>query len=180
LIGQVRGLFERGLVNAIGLSYVGLDTDVALQLSRDYPVVVHLILGVHSPEDLLELRDRGFNSFLLLGFKTQQGHGIKYFKEHSQNILDSFEEWKASILSLIQEPNAVTGMDSLALRQLDIESLLPPEIWEMGYQGDEGRFSMYIDAVKRTYSESSASPCRYEIGEQDLLETFKELQTKIY
>ena len=51
----------------------------------------------------------------------------------------------------------VVSFDNLALEQLDVKTLLGDK-WNNFYMGDDGQFTMYIDAVTGTFGKSSTMP----------------------
>ena len=64
----------------------------------------------------------------------------------------------------------VLSFDNLAIKQLDVKSLLTEEEWNKFYMGDDGTHTMYIDLVKNKYAQSSTSEERF-----DLLENINEM-----
>ena len=55
------------------------------------------------------------------------------------------------------------SFDNLAIQQLKPQRLFAdPSRYEMQYMGEEGKFSMYIDAVTQTFALSSYSDDRYD------------------
>ena len=51
----------------------------------------------------------------------------------------------------------IVSFDNLALEQLHIKEQMSQGAWESRYMGDDGQFTMYIDAVKMEYAPSSVS-----------------------
>lgn len=117
-------------------------------------VVYHLIVGVASAaevETLLSLDSAA--KILFLGYKCY-GHGKGQFgyrpenREELENFLRNYRG------------NNLLAFDNLALDQLKVSSFVSPSIWKQNYMGDEGQFSMYIDAVNWEFAISSTSERR--------------------
>ena len=66
----------------------------------------------------------------------------------------------------------VVSFDNLAIRQLDVQRLMAPHEWDRFYMGDDGGFTMYVDAVNRAFAISSVSDRRY-ILRDDIREMFE-------
>ena len=51
----------------------------------------------------------------------------------------------------------VVSFDNLALEQLNVKNILNKDKWNKLYMGDDGSYTMYIDAVTEEYAMSSTS-----------------------
>lgn len=147
---------------ALGISYEESFHNDIEQFSQEYgeqiQVVVHLIAGVHTIEDLQKCL-KSFNRVLILGYK-QVGRGIAFYKPAIKNNLSN---WQKHIRPYLYCPSKVVSFDNLAVQQLNINSLFTKEVWERIYMGDDGLFSMYLDLVKMEFAESSTAKMRYKI-----------------
>ena len=65
----------------------------------------------------------------------------------------------------------VVSFDNLAVQQLDVSRLVSAETWREQYMGDDGSFTMYVDAVNREYAVCSVSEKRHPILD-DIKEMF--------
>ena len=65
----------------------------------------------------------------------------------------------------------MVSFDNLALKQLPVREQMSDEDWEKFYMGDDGQFTMYIDAVKREFAKNSTSTERWPIT-GDIAEMF--------
>lgn len=135
----------------LGISGINSKLGCALKLPFcniiDDNVVMHCIAGIQSPMDILKCN--GFNKFLILGYK-QVGRGKKYY---SDTVKKNIDYWKFVLPTIVR--NKHVAFDNLALEQLDVKSLVSKEIWAKNFMGDDGKFTMFIDAVKRHYAISS-------------------------
>lgn len=124
--------------------------------------VFHVVLGLVSIEELLQFcKYHGEFAgskpkILLLGYKTA-GRGIAYKHMFTPEINRRIEGIKMSIKEL-NEACDVIAFDNLACEQLDMKSQLSKEEWDMLYMGNDGCYSMYIDAVNCTFSKNSVTP----------------------
>ena len=146
---DLRALVYFGTIHGIGVSYdQRYERDI---LELDLPnVVIHLIVGVHSPCLAVKLLGMG-KKVLVLGYK-RYGRGASY------RIDDELIcEWSAYVPRLITEGSGTIAFDTLALQQLHVRKRLTERTWNSLYMGDDGQFTMYIDAVKMEFAASSTS-----------------------
>lgn len=129
-------------------------------------VVFHVIAGIIPPEHLRELI-LSENPILVLGYK-QWGRAIN-------DTLPDMTETKQVIKETLDTlPWAVLGFDNLALDQLGVRDMIPKDKMENIYLGDEGTYSMYIDAVKEEYAKTSRSKERISWDNIGLIDFFKD------
>ena len=134
--------------------------------------VVHVINGVHSVEVLKPLMDKGIK-ILILGYKTF-GRGVGYAELMDPIIKKNQQELKDKLPSFIPHSKAVS-FDNLAINQLGVKDILPPEEWNSFYMGEEGQFTMYIDAVKGEYATCSIAEERFPIKD-DIKDMFSHIR----
>lgn len=173
---------RHGFINGLGISVNGdiekIDERILHYERSDYlsdeelisiksRIVLHVINGVHKVDEILKLKDCGYK-MLILGYKDLR-RGCDYRASHDEEIKKNQEEMNRRLPELI-EGFDVVSFDNLALEQLDVKRLLSPEEYEQFYMGDDGTFTMYIDAVKREFASSSTSSKRY-----DLMGTIEEM-----
>lgn len=135
--------------------------------------VVHVINGIHSLKTLKPLMDKGIK-ILILGYKTF-GRGVSYRNGLMAPIIKkNQQELKDNLPSLIPHFKAVS-FDNLAIDQLNVKDILSPEDWDSFYMGEEGQFTMYIDAVKGEYAVCSVAEDRLPL-EDDIEPMFKHIR----
>lgn len=161
---------ERKLIHGLGLSIhlndVYLDNNSFYRIYSKYPdnIVFHYIAGIHRFSDIYEV----FNNFknpkvLILGYKFH-GFGKKKQSKVDYNIEDLCEN--------IQELKGKhVSFDNLACSQLNIEENFPKE-YKHSYMGEDGKFTMYVDAVSQTFAKSSIE-YRHQFQNMTLKEAFK-------
>lgn len=150
---------DKEWLHGIGISTQDGFCNQVWDLHRLKNLVFHCILGNSSPFEVLQflwkpnkLKDGRVSNILLLGDK-RYGRGIEYFKD-DRNKLDY---WKYHLPMLLSRPGLNLSFDNLAIEQLELKKLLSEEDWNKYYMGDDGQFSMYIDAVKMEYAKNSIS-----------------------
>lgn len=142
-------LVEEGLVHGIGVTWVkGGPNDYKINSKN---VVAHLVMGVLNVEDIVQAQER-FGKVLLLGYK-QYGRGTRYYSERVEQRIDALRRALGDLM-----PRSLMSFDNLAIKQLDLQTLLPSSVWDEFYMGDDGTFTMYYDAVNDEYAPSSTCP----------------------
>ena len=63
---------------------------------------------------------------------------------------------------MLKEFNVVS-FDNLAIKQLNVQSMLSQEDWEKFYMGDDGQHTMYIDLVEGVFAKNSTATKRYPL-----------------
>lgn len=120
-------------------------------------LVVHLIAGVHSPA-VLDAAKRPYK-VLMLGYK-QFGRGKKLFEIRRDTVQSTLNQWYRELFTVARKHHL--SFDNLAIEQLKPQRLFKAQAdYEQQHMGDEGLFSMYIDAVTKTFALSSYSPERF-------------------
>jgi hypothetical protein len=153
-------LVKEELVHGLGVSITEVSDDLVQKLSEYKNLVIHIIYGVMSPEELTKLYGLGLK-LLILGYKIFR-RGESWYNKHD----DEFEvnsNWVYENLPNIINQFMVTSFDNLAIRQLEVSRLMSKEKWNTFYMGDDGQYTMYIDMVKREYAISSTSTTRYPL-----------------
>lgn len=143
----------RKLFYGVGISYNHAMRDDILK-SCDSNMIHHFILGIHDPVYMF-----GMGKILLLGFK-------KYGRSENKTInLTNFNNF----FPVICNSNKIVCFDNLALDQLNLNIKS-----DKRYMGDEGSYTMYIDAVKKQYSINSFNKNRLNF--LSLKESFTNVQ----
>ena len=183
---------EQELHHLQGLGYIhGLGVSIPAKINYDLlkkplfandNVVFHLIVGVNVPSDIDEVHYmcRTWKipcKILILGFKFY-GRGEQYMLQH-EDMEEAMKSWKRAISRCLEPEEAgrmTLSFDNLALKQLEVQKCLTPEQWSEFYMGNDGQFTMYIDAVKQEYAMSSTFLSRTKFEQASLLEYFQSLQ----
>lgn len=147
----IHKLVNRGLVKGVGVSLMNVTEEFIKEISKFENVVIHVINGVELVSNLEKLYDKGLK-VLILGYKEFR-RGVDYY---SKKVEIRKLMLKEELPNFIEHFNVVS-FDNLALEQLDVKSLMGDK-WETFYMGDDGQFTMYIDAVTETFASSSIMP----------------------
>ena len=149
---------DEGLLYGIGIS-VQSNMDFS-QFECFKNVVFHTIHGI-TGADIFEDLFKNRSKVLILGYKDI-GLGVDYREKMPLDIISKQDYVIRNISNWIKSVKNGTGFsvlsfDNLAIKQIDVESLLNESEWQRFYRGDEGTTSCYIDLVDMTYSVNSLS-----------------------
>lgn len=142
---------ELGYIYGIGVSTNKPEPELLRLASKLPNVVFHTILGLISFFDLFKL---SHNKVLLLGYKDN-GRGLNYKNNNRSVSLRSFQV-DMLIEDIIKEFNCIC-FDNLAIQQLSLKDKISPELWDFIYMGNDGEYSLYIDAVNKRIAKNSIS-----------------------
>lgn len=153
----IAGVKEGGYLKGVGVSFRSIGSSWSMIFNELGEIVVHVIAGVESPPVIQALKDYASvvdvePKFLILGYKTA-GRGEDYILKNSGDVRGKILDWRDWLGNNIGEYNM--SFDNLAINQLNVKDHVPDEKWDERYLGEEGQFSMYIDAVEEEYSVSS-------------------------
>lgn len=176
---QIISLIKNDLIKGLGISYsssVYLKDIEALRQVTDN-IVFHLIMGINTLQDVQDLIDfcsQGNKTckILVLGYK-QFGFGINYYLKNKK-IEDNKYQWYTQLAKFFKKNNLILSFDNLAIKQLSLKRYFTDEAWDKFYMGDDGQYTMYIDAVEKQYAISSTSDNRVSFQNLNLLNYFKE------
>ena len=152
-------LVNRGLIYGLGVSMIKA-TDKFCGLVEKYPnAIIHVINGIVTLENLEKLYDKNLK-VLILGYKHLR-RGVDYYSDAVKKNQDILKKELGKIVPKF----FVVSFDNLALEQLDVKRFVGEKYWQQFYMGDDGKFTMYVDLVKREFSKSSTCMERYSIRE---------------
>ena len=174
----IKQLVDCRLIYGVGISPNRVNTHFINKVKEIKNAVVHLIAGVHSYTDI-DLCIKNGVKILILGYK-EVGRGKDLFSSRNTVIINTIRNTKNYISEIIKnkEFSNTISFDNLALKQLDIKSLMTEEEWSVFYMGDDGidgeatSATMFVDLVERKFAKNSCAP----IGERyALLDTAEEM-----
>lgn len=149
--GQIETLIGEKAIYGVGVSFFGRLPEWEYEHK-----VVHMIVGVDDPA---ALDGASPQKLLLLGYKDF-GRGSKFMAKDPEGVARNIAQWFRELPWLAREHHL--SFDTLAIKQLEPARLFKaPELYERRYMGDEGQFSMYVDAVKQEFAVSSYSQERF-------------------
>lgn len=166
----VKDLVDKKLIYGIGVSLI-YPTDELINAVREFPnAVIHVIAGIISKTELDRISDRGIK-VLILGYK-QFRRGEDFYKSspETQRRIDSNINWLRDNLSEVVPCFDKVSFDNLAIKQLDVKSIMSEDAWKRFYMGDDGQFTMYVDTVNEEYAVSSTSRKRFKYNDESTIE----------
>lgn len=148
------------VVKGIGLSITKEDKQEINNMVINENVVLHFIAGINNFDFCYDLmKSMNKPKMLILGYK-QFGNGITY---HSNSIEDNIDSWKYNLAKLFNLKNLTLSFDNLAVKQLNVRRFFNNKEWNEFYLGDDGKYTMYLDMVKKQYAISSSSKNKNDI-----------------
>jgi len=155
---QLTYLIKDDLIKGLGVSYDGSRPKELEHFSNlTSNLVFHVIMGVH-PLSCLDDIKKYSEKVLILGYKKFR-RGVFY---HSQEVEDNKYLW---YIHLPKHFGSMTlSFDNLAIEQLNLRRWFTSDSWDTFYMGDDGTFTMYVDAVRDEYAVSSTAIKRYNVN----------------
>jgi len=145
---------------------IGISHDKKVETNNPN-VVNHVIAGFITFTSIIDLLKAG-EKVLILGYKIF-GRGKEYYND---TIRKNIRELNTN-LNLVLETNSGTlSFDNLAITQLNLQKHLTNEEWDKFYMGDDGQYTMYVDAVNQKYGKSSTSN---RVATATIISDFKKL-----
>jgi len=83
-------------------------------------------------------------------------------------------DWSIRLPKLFKE-GRVVAFDNLAIKQLGVARHLTKEEYSQFYMGEDGKFTMYLDMVKREFAVSSTTVERHKFENKNVIEMFQSL-----
>jgi hypothetical protein len=174
-------LSDEHFIYGLGVSWNGFYSEEqamkCVEVLQEFPnAVVHVINGLVTMKDLDLLSNAGLK-VLILGYKDFR-RGADYHLQYP-GVIDAQKQQLYDALPGLVASNAFKCIcfDNLAVKQLDVKRLLTDAEWDSFYMGDDGSFTMYIDAVKGEYAASSTSTQRYSVT-ADIREMFQTIRNE--
>lgn len=169
----VNYLYYNKLVHGIGISVFDI-TDYEIKFIKKIDGVCHVIIGVTPIKVMKKLANNNIK-VLVLGYKDFR-RGANYYYQNQDRIIISMKIWSDFISAAIKENYySVISFDNLAIKQLNLKSVLTADEWDSFFMGDDGidgefsSASMYIDLVEGEFGKNSCAPLdkRYDCKDFD-------------
>src|ERR1700733_152712 len=143
----IRSLRNKSLLYGLGVSF---HEGMNLNLVANDNTIVHFIAGENKPAQAMKLM-RYHPKILVLGYK-RFGRGIKHHSDVTEKRLAEWRYWIGRIMR-----SGSVCFDNLALEQLNVKRWLDEDMWDRCFMGNDGKFTMYVDAVRDEFAISSTS-----------------------
>lgn len=164
-LSQVNDYIKSDLIKGIGVSYIkNIPINIINGLNNTKNLIWHLIMGIHTLEDLRNITNQYPQSkVLLLGYK-KYGNGLSYHNRNT-NIIDfELKRWFRELYTFFKSSGLTISFDNLAIKQLNLKRFFCDDNdWNSFYMGDDGSTTFYLDLVKKEYAVSSTSQQRFPI-----------------
>lgn len=158
-------LLNQSVISGLGVSYRNeLKWNVLNSLLAYKNTVFHVIAGIDSINDVIELRKKGVKKVLVLGekdFGFNKGNVDLTTRKHKEWFW-----WVHKLFSIFD----VVSFDNLALEQLRIKRFFTQENWEVFNQGEH---SFFMDSVNGFYYPSSRSFNKTDWNDVTIKDYFK-------
>lgn len=120
----IKKLVDEKLIYGLGVSLTDVNKNFIDELKEIPNAVVHIINGLVTKEQLEQMRDLGVRKVLILGYKVFRRGETLYSKE--ADVIEAKESILKELLPKILKEKwfEVVSFDNLALKQLDVKSLL--------------------------------------------------------
>lgn len=171
-IDLLKELTDKKLIYGLGISYIGGRHKNCIDAIKQFPnAVVHVINGIVHMDSLEALAHNDLK-ILVLGYKEFR-RGKALYDECGREI-DSLKYQFYDMLPKIVNYGwfKCISFDNLAIKQLEPKRLMSEKDYASFYMGDDGSFTMYVDAVNRQFAKSSVSTERYDLM-NDIADMFK-------
>jgi hypothetical protein len=157
------------IIKGLGVSYrSSLPWNIPDFVLNYSNTVFHVIAGIDTFDEVLDLKEKGVKKILILGEKD---FGFNVGKVDLNSL--THMKWYWWVKKLFHEFDVVS-FDNLALEQLRIKRFLTDEQWE---EFNQGEHSFYINAVDKTFSASSRSTLKLPWNSITVQEFYKLLNT---
>lgn len=156
----LKALSDKGLIHGLGVSLVNPTEDFICKVKHIPNIVIHVINGIVTGEQLTALADHDLK-LLILGYKYLR-RGDDYFRKQSDDV-DVNQAILSMSLRQVFQQFEVVSFDNLGIEQMNIRRFMTKEQWDEFYMGDDGKYTFYIDLVEGTFSKNSLSQVKYPI-----------------
>lgn len=164
---SLRIAIQRNYVKGLGISYrTKLKWNISQDILEYSNTVFHVIAGIDTIQEVMELKDKGVKKILVLGEKD---FGFNTGKVDLTRIEHKHWYWWIGKLFSMFE---VVSFDNLALEQLNIKRFFTNDSWNTFNQGE---YSFYIDAVNEIYKPNSRDSNFTSWNSMSIQEYFKSL-----
>lgn len=193
---HLKRLQNDNLLHGVGVSIQCYDESIMKTMKYNLRnSVVHVIAGLIDTNAIYQWYRSGI-PVLVLGYKDM-GRGkinapedgidiwseIYHLRDFVHGLFDNnIPDFEQAYGPIGKDVHPIISFDNLALKQMELQEVLPKEQWDELYMGDDGldgkltSASMYMDLVKGTYAKNSISASEMPIGGRTITELFADLK----
>lgn len=193
---HLKRLQNDNLLHGVGVSIQCYDESIMKTMKYNLRnSVVHVIAGLIDTNAIYQWYRSGI-PVLVLGYKdmgrgkiNEPEDGIDIWSEiyHLRDFVhgllgNNIPDFEQAYGPIGKDVHPIISFDNLALKQMELQEVLPKEQWDELYMGDDGldgkltSASMYIDLVKGTYARNSISSKEKPIDGRTVTELFADLK----
>lgn len=163
-------LVDTELIYGLGVSLNEISDEFIEEIIKFENAVIHVINGIVTIAELAALKEKNLK-ILILGYKEFRRGAAFYQDDRKKQIIDKNKTRLCYALPNIIGENwfSTISFDNLAIKQLNVNSLMSTEDWNKFYMGDDGidgdfdSATMYIDLVNQEFAKNSCSDVRYPL-----------------
>lgn len=172
-IDFIKSLVDKKLIYGLGISLTAASDSFINAVKQFSNAVIHVINGIVRKDELEALAHNNLK-ILVLGYKEFR-RGKDWYAYDGKSI-DKLEFQFYNMLPEIVNDGwfKCISFDNLAIKQLEPKRLMSEEDYKEFYMGDDGKFSLYVDSVRREFAKSSVSVERFPIMD-DIADMFKKV-----
>ena len=161
-IDFIQELVDKKLVYGIGVSMMYASDKFVECISKFPNAVIHIVGGVVDINEIKSIANKDLK-ILILGYKMFRRGKNMYNIQH-YNIDKNKKELYDILPSIVKDEwFKCVSFDNLAIEQFKPQRLMSEEEYNRFYMGNDGQFTLYVDAVERKFAKSSTSNKRYNL-----------------
>jgi len=176
-VGLIRELVDKKLIYGLGVSLVDANDEFVNAVSEFPNAVVHVINGIITMDELHFIAHKNIK-ILILGYKEFRRGKSLYERQNVEidHLKSAFYDILPKVID--EEWFDVVSFDNLAIKQLNPKRLMDDDKWNEFYMGDDGSFTMYVDAVNQEFAKSSTSTERWKLDNdiKNMFDKVREVQ----
>lgn len=158
----LKHLVDNKLIYGLGVSLTDASDEFIKAVKKFPNAVIHAINGLVTMDELKRLADNNLK-ILILGYKEFR-RGKVLYDAIGQDIENKKSELYEALPEIVNDGwFDCVSFDNLAIEQLEPKRVMTDEEYDSFYMGNDGEFTMYVDAVERKFAKSSTSTERWDI-----------------
>ena len=155
-------LADSKLIYGLGVSLTDASDEFIKAVKKFPNAVIHVINGLVTMDELKRLADNNLK-ILILGYKEFR-RGKVLYDAIGQDIENKKSELYEALPEIVNDGwFDCVSFDNLAIEQLEPKRVMTDEEYDSFYMGNDGEFTMYVDAVERKFAKSSTPTERWDI-----------------
>ena len=151
---------SQGLIKGVGVSFSKPSDTFLDKVKLCKNVVVHVIEGILTENDVKYLADRDIH-LLVLGYKTT-GRGADYLNYRGAECMAN-SLWLKHNLHYVFSCFQSVSFDNLALERLNVRGAVSEDCWSRHFMGNDGDFTFFINLVHGYFAKNSTSAVHYPL-----------------